>query len=407
MSRNMNNNKLLIITSYPVRGQVHGVKTVGVASYTKNILLAIKQNLKFIILAEKFNNKKEIYQEQGIEVRRIWQRNNLLSLLSLMIEVLSVKTKKIVISYEKNMVGGNLANIFFLLLLPISKLFQRQIYIILHQAVEKFENLETNKLKIVLLQFFKDLLYYYLVIFSNKIILFEDKLAQNLPQNHKTIIIPHAVENFKAVSKEQARKKLNLLPKDFYILYFGFLSPYKGVEWLINQFKVRSSKFKVDKRKLIVAGGINPNHRDKKEYQDYVKKIKQAAKASNGRILTTGFVKEEAIPLYFSAADAVVLPYKAFFSSSGPLSLAFSFEKPVLLSKPLEGYFESKDFKFALLKSGLKKKNLLFTFDGKDFSKKIEFLKDNDKRFVLFSRTIKEKRSWKNIIKEYQKKIYE
>jgi hypothetical protein len=44
-------------------------------------------------------------------------------------------------------------------------------------------------------------------------------------------------------------------------------------------------------------------------------------------------VREDRVDEYFSAADAVILPYNEIFASSGPLARTFSHAKPALLSR--------------------------------------------------------------------------
>lgn len=71
-------------------------------------------------------------------------------------------------------------------------------------------------------------------------------------------------------------------------------------------------------------------------------------KAKKKNIIVTGFVPEEKVALYFSACDAVILPYTSFFSSSGPLALAIAYDKPILLSPSLSLYAKTPDFATAL-----------------------------------------------------------
>jgi glycosyltransferase involved in cell wall biosynthesis len=121
----------------------------------------------------------------------------------------------------------------------------------------------------------------------------------------------------------------------------------------------------------------------------------------------TGFVKEEDIPLYFSASDVVVLPYRTLMSASGPLSIAFSFNKPFLVSKALAGMFETEDIKEALSKLGIDKNDLIF--EEKDIQSKIKRIKE-DKRFKNkleeLSKILAQKRNWEEISKAYYETIF-
>ena len=65
---------------------------------------------------------------------------------------------------------------------------------------------------------------------------------------------PHPLyDNFgKAVSREEALSNLNLDPDFKYLLFFGFIRDYKGLDWLLTAFANPAlRKFKV---RLLVAG---------------------------------------------------------------------------------------------------------------------------------------------------------
>jgi len=393
----MTEKKIVVITSYPERGSIHGQKTVGLASYTKNTLLAIKnldKSLQIVVLAE-ILKKPEEYQEKGILIKRIWRKGKIIDIFKILWQVRESKTNVILVPFEAYMFGSLPKIVPFLALFFLFKLSGKKIYFILHQIIEDFEKFEENKFKAKLLNLTKNVFYRLLLLISAKAIVFEEKFKRILGDNEKIVTIPHAVEKQKLMNKRLARKKLGLSQKNFYVLYFGFLSPYKGADFLVKAWKnVRGAK-------LILAGGGNPNHMADKKYARFVKNLISEAKKMG--VLTPGFVAEEEIPIYFSAADLFILPYKVFISSSGPLSFAFGYDKPTLLSQPLKGYSESKDMKQALNEAHLEVNDLLFTLSKKDLAKKIFWARKNEnrKRLAQFSRLMKEKRDWSKISKKY------
>lgn len=360
--------KIIIVSSYPSKLKIHDEKTVGVASYTKNLLLSLKKNKKDLgveVLAEYFD-KKESYVENGIKVERLWKRNSIISLFSLLKLLVCKKEKQIIFSFEAYMFGDIFINIFFFLMLVALKIFGKKIIIIFHQVV-------------------KELKFFYLpfLLLVDKVIIFENYFKNVLWNSKKVIFIPHAVEDFNI--KKQILNNEN-------ILYFGYLSPYKGIDFLIEIWEKNYGN-------LIIAGGGNPNHMGNKKYHNFVKNILNKAKEK--KIITTGFLPEEEIVKYFKKTSLVIFPYKMFFSSSGPLSLAFSFEKPFIFSRPLEGYFESPDFKEALKETGLKKEDFIFDFNKKSFEKRLQWARNNLEKLSQFSKAMKEKRSWDKIAKIY------
>ncbi len=356
-------NKIIVISSYPERLKTHGDKTVGVASYTKNLLKNLRRlnkKIYFEVLAEKLN-KKEKYYENGIFINRLWKRNSIQSILRLMIFVLNKKEKIILIPIEYYMFGGFIQNVFFLFLILIWKLLgKKQIIIIIHQVLKEFA-------------FF----YLPLINISDKVIVFEQKF-KNILKNKKVYFIPHAVEN--RIFKYKLNKKNK---KNLSCLFFGYISPYKGIKEILNLWE---NKF----GNLVIAGGLNPNHKKNKKYLEYAKDIK-----------SLGFINEKKISKYFLENDLIIFPYKKFFSSSGPLSLSFSFEKPFILSRSLIGYFESPDFQEALKQTGLKKEDFIFDFNKKSLEFRLNWAKKNLDKLSLFAKIMKEKRSWKKIGKKY------
>ena len=363
-------NKIIVISSYPEKSKIHGEKTVGGASYTKNLLSNLKKtskNIEIEVLAE-IHDKKEKYNEDGISVSRIWKRSSILSLIDLTSFVLARPEDKIIVSLEFYMFGGAIENVFLLFMLLLWKLAGKKTFLILHQVV--------MNLKIA---------YWPIILLSEKIIVFEEKFRSVL-NNKKVLFIPHAVEKV-AITKKPREEQKNSL-------YFGYFSPYKGVDFLLNSWKK-------DFGGLTLVGGGNPNHIGNKKYSRAVEKLMMSANKKG--VKTTGFVPEKKISYFFSNSDLLILPYKVFFSSSGPLSLAFAYEKPFILSRPMEGYFDSHDFVYALKKTGLKKEDFIFDFNQKGFDQRLSWAKKNLDKLAAFSRIMKETRSWNKIVKQYEK----
>ena len=60
--------KLLVISSYPEKDQVHGEKTVGVGNYTKATLLALMRadpGLDITVFAENLGNREDYIENNG------------------------------------------------------------------------------------------------------------------------------------------------------------------------------------------------------------------------------------------------------------------------------------------------------------------------------------------------------
>jgi len=123
----------------------------------------------------------------------------------------------------------------------------------------------------------------------------------------------------------EAKRRLGLTHDEKVILFFGRIRPYKGIEYLLDAFRLLLADEQT-KYRLIVAGEA------KKGSEEYLDEIQQSVKRDfdHGQvILRIQFIPDEEMELYFKGADVLVLPYKEIFQS-GVLFLAYSFGLPVV-----------------------------------------------------------------------------
>jgi D-inositol-3-phosphate glycosyltransferase len=126
----------------------------------------------------------------------------------------------------------------------------------------------------------------------------------------------------KIVSREHALKELKLDPSFRYLLFFGFIRDYKGLDWLLEAFAdKRLRQFPV---KLIVAGEF---YTSAEKYYHIIKE----KKLSDHIILRTDFIADNEVAYYFGASDMVVQPYKSA-TQSGVTQIAFHYNKPMLVT---------------------------------------------------------------------------
>lgn len=135
---------------------------------------------------------------------------------------------------------------------------------------------------------------------------------------------PHPLyDNFgERVRKAEAIKKLGLEINGHYILFFGFIRDYKGLDLLLEAFS--DERFKNSYLELIVAGEF---YSDPKPYHDLIKKYGLKKKV----ILRTDFIPDDMVRYYFCAADLVVQPYK-HATQSGVTQICYHFNRPMLVT---------------------------------------------------------------------------
>ena len=122
--------------------------------------------------------------------------------------------------------------------------------------------------------------------------------------------------------KAEALKLLSLDPGCRYVLFFGFIRAYKGLDLLFDAFA--DERLRELPVKLIVAGEF---YGDAEPYLEQVKRLGIGEKV----VLCTDFIPDSEVNRHFSAADIVAQPYKSA-TQSGVTQIAFHFEKPMLVT---------------------------------------------------------------------------
>lgn len=147
---------------------------------------------------------------------------------------------------------------------------------------------------------------------------------KSLNDKKPCLLSPHPIyDNFgTAVSREEAIGSLGLDPSAKYMLFFGFIRDYKGLDILLKA--VADERIKNNDIKLIVAGEFYNNS------EKYFEMEKQLG--LEGKIIwRTDFIADEQVKNYFCASDIIVQPYKTA-TQSGVTQIAYHFEKPMLVT---------------------------------------------------------------------------
>jgi len=151
----------------------------------------------------------------------------------------------------------------------------------------------------------------------------------SIPEENITVI-PHGIyDHYPKLKKGDARKALGI-EDEFVILFFGLLRPYKGVKYLIKAFESLPEEI-LKRSKLLIVGETWED----RESVTLAKKSKHSERI----LLVNRYVADDELPLYFSAADVVVLPYTRA-SQSGVAHIAMTFGLPVVATK-VGGLLES------------------------------------------------------------------
>lgn len=182
------------------------------------------------------------------------------------------------------------------------------------------------------------------------------------------------------IDKDKAKKNLKLSDKKN-LLFFGFIRDYKGLDVLIEAFSIVRKTLDV---KLIVAGEFYEPE------EKYIKLI-QKHKLEEAVILKKDFIPTTDVKYYFSASDAVVLPYKSA-TQSGIVQVAVNFCVPVIATNVggIGEVIEDGETGYVVEKENPEKLAQAI----------IRFYNERkEKEFSSNMKSLKEKYSWHNFVK--------
>lgn len=131
---------------------------------------------------------------------------------------------------------------------------------------------------------------------------------------------PHPMfSNFgERVERAEACRALGLDANLQYLLFFGLIREYKGLDILLEAW----SRVRRDGQKLIVAGEF---YDDKERYAPLFARLGASV------VLHDRFIADADVKYYFSVADALVLPYRTA-TQSGVTQIAYNFHLPMIVT---------------------------------------------------------------------------
>jgi glycosyltransferase involved in cell wall biosynthesis len=151
-----------------------------------------------------------------------------------------------------------------------------------------------------------------------------DELAAIGGDTDRISVIPHGAYtgSYRQASQIYGRRTLQLPENARIVMFFGQIRPYKGLAELVPAWDRvtasgghgRAAPF------LLIAGKCD----DEEEHTRLSRELGER----NGRF-DEGYAQHEKVPLYFAAADVVVLPFRQV-TTSGSALLALSLGRPIV-----------------------------------------------------------------------------
>ncbi|MCL1822213.1 MAG: glycosyltransferase [Prolixibacteraceae bacterium] len=135
----------------------------------------------------------------------------------------------------------------------------------------------------------------------------------------KFIYLRHPLYNHfgQKMNKAEACEKLGVEAGKKTLLFFGFIRDYKGLDLLIDAMDRLDKSFQ-----LIIAGESYGS------FEKYGKQIKNIHYPERIKVFNR-YISDHEVPLFFSASDVCMLPYKSA-TQSGITSIAFHFDLPLI-----------------------------------------------------------------------------
>lgn len=156
-------------------------------------------------------------------------------------------------------------------------------------------------------------------------------LAKSVEEDIKKFIsnpvsdfVPHPVYDIfgEKVSMTEARKELQLENNEKYLLFFGIVREYKGLDLMLKA--LADDRLKQLNVKLIVAGEF---YEDKEKYMNLIKSLGVEDRV----IIHDSFIPSDKVRYYFCASDMITQTYHSA-TQSGVAQIGYQFEIPLLVT---------------------------------------------------------------------------
>ena len=150
------------------------------------------------------------------------------------------------------------------------------------------------------------------------------KDAKSFDDTKPCSLTPHPLyDNFgDKVSRDEAIAHLRLDADQRYILFFGLIRDYKGLDLLLRAFADKRLRGK--NVKLLVAGEFYSN-------AERYEQLEQELELAQHIVWCKEFIPADEVRYYFAVADLVAQPYKSA-TQSGITQIAYHFERPMLVT---------------------------------------------------------------------------
>ncbi|MFC1705804.1 glycosyltransferase family 4 protein [Planctomycetota bacterium] len=151
-------------------------------------------------------------------------------------------------------------------------------------------------------------------------------LRELLGPNLKVAVSPHPsyrIFDLGRLDRSRARAELGIADATDVLLFFGFIRPYKGLDYLLRAYARICAR-----RQNVLLLIVGESWKDEREPQGLIDKLG----LRNAVRLVNRYVPNEAVEVYFKSADFLVAPYLSG-TGSGVAQIAYSMRVPMVATR--------------------------------------------------------------------------
>lgn len=319
--------KICAVTTWPPHRD-------GISLYSAQLYGHISENTEVKVLANLIDSlvsAKEAYDKEiNCRVIRCWKRGSVTYPIKIFRRMLMEKPDIIHLQHGWLLYGDNFSLLLFPLLLLLLRLTKRPLIVTMHTIIGKKPKLHENRIVNFTAKMFITFLTMLIVKLSSKIVVHNNLMKTTLENLYslrkydwKIFVIHHGV-------REAPKKPKSIRKKGgVNILSLGFMRKEKGIEYLIEAFKI--FLLNCPKANLVIAGGKHAH--DDEEYLKLIKRSLPDAASKN--IIFTEFVDDETLDRLILESEIIVLTSleRHYIEASGSLARIAMYGKPLICSK--------------------------------------------------------------------------
>ncbi len=375
---------ILVLSKYPYQNIAHSYH--GVAKYTQQTVGTVARSTKqrFVVLVQQeYDRKPQLLERGRVLVLPVFSASPKMYLQISQALRLFNKAKHLHIHSEFYTSGNMLqmaAALPFYLALRSAGYF---LSYFAHNVITNFgflaRHLGRSQTGKTMQALTKLLPWYYRVLGMclDQIICLDDSMRQRLSPyvaQQKLVVSPLWVYPKNLKGRRYWRARMGFKPNDLVLVCFGFMTRYKGVDWLVNAVRdIAADQLGDAELHLILAGGKAPSQTGKTHYEQFYRSLSQAAVHSKN-IRLTGFIPDAELSRYFAVADMAVLPYRGILGASASWGEGIAYGVPFILSKDLGAYLQSGDIQELLAKHAISTDKLVFKRNKRSFVEHLRLL---------------------------------